>query len=201
MRKPLAIGVRVESTRPRTFEDRLQDIARPLQGMDATQAAQRFELPAGAALLKTTLSLCPECLTHVQAAVYSEGKRVFIAKACATHGFTRALLENDANYYHLSNKDRWGKRYADLPVVHTPAFTPEGDAGGNCCAPGTSCGTPVSGEWNYDSSDQRSNKTCTVLVEVTDACNLACRVCYADSKGDRVLSLDAFRKHVSDLLA
>jgi len=37
--------------------------------------------------------------------------------------------------------------------------------------------------------------------EVTDACNLACRVCYADSKGDRVLSLEAFRKHIGALLA
>ena len=57
------------------------------------------------------------------------------------------------------------------------------------------------GDWTHDSSDQRSNKTCTVLVEVTDACNLACRVCYADSKGDRVLSLEAFRRHIGDLLA
>jgi uncharacterized radical SAM superfamily Fe-S cluster-containing enzyme len=53
----------------------------------------------------------------------------------------------------------------------------------------------------HDSSDQRSNKTCTVLLEVTDACNLACRVCYADSKGDRVLSLEAFRNHIGELLA
>ena len=56
------------------------------------------------------------------------------------------------------------------------------------------------GAWTYDSTDQRSNKTCTVLIEITDACNLACRVCYADSKGDRVLSLEGFREHVSRLL-
>jgi uncharacterized radical SAM superfamily Fe-S cluster-containing enzyme len=30
----------------------------------------------GATLLKTTLSLCPECLAHVQAAVYSDAGRV-----------------------------------------------------------------------------------------------------------------------------
>jgi uncharacterized radical SAM superfamily Fe-S cluster-containing enzyme len=80
--------------------------------------------------------------------------------------------------------------------VQTPAF-----AGDGCCGPGTSCGPVPTGDWTHDSSDQRSNKTCTVLVEVTDACNLACRVCYADSKGDRVLSMEAFRRHIGDLLA
>src|SRR6185312_710580 len=124
MRKPLSIGVRVESARPRTFEDRLQDIARPLQGMDATQVTQRFALPADATLLKTTLSLCPECLGHVQAAVYAAAGRVFISKLCPAHGATRALLENDARYYHLSNKDQWGRKYSQQSVVQTPAFAP-----------------------------------------------------------------------------
>ena len=29
-------------------------------------------------MLKTTLSLCPQCLAHVQAAVYVDGGKVFI---------------------------------------------------------------------------------------------------------------------------
>jgi len=40
-----------------------------------------------------------------------------------------------------------------------------------------------------------------VLVEITDACNLACRVCYADAKGDRMLSLAEFRRSVAGLVA
>src|SRR6185312_1566236 len=123
-------------------------------------------------------SLCPECLAHVPAAVYADGNRVLMNKVCPTHGLTSALLENDTRYYRLSNKDRWGRHYSDLAVVQVPEFAPGDDAG--CCGPGTSCGPSVPGEWTHDSSDQRSNKTCTVLVEVTDACNLACRVCYAD---------------------
>jgi len=55
--------------------------------------------------------------------------------------------------------------------------------------------------WPEDFSDQRANKTCTVLVEITDACNLACRVCYSDSKGDRVLGFDQFRAAIERLLA
>lgn len=199
MRRAIPIQVRVESPRRVSFEATLQEIARPLQGLDAAGVAGRFDLPGDATLLKTTLSLCPECLGHVQAAVYAAAGRVFISKLCPAHGATRALLENDARYYHLSNKDKWGRKYSQQSVVQTPAFAPE--TGGGCCGPGTSCGaTPAAGDWAHDSSDQRANKTCTVLIEVTDACNLACRVCYADSKGDRVLSLEAFSKHIGDLL-
>jgi uncharacterized radical SAM superfamily Fe-S cluster-containing enzyme len=130
----------------------------------------------------------------VPAAVYVAHGRVFISKRCETHGLARALLENDERYYKLSNKDRWGRAFVTNRTEHVPEF------GGACCGPGESCGTEASGSWIHDSTDQRSNKTCTVLVEITDACNLACRVCYADSKGDRILSLDGFRTHVSALL-
>jgi uncharacterized radical SAM superfamily Fe-S cluster-containing enzyme len=193
VRKAIPIQVRVESAR-RSFEARLRDLGRPLQALGEADVLRRFALPSGATLLKTTLSLCPDCLEHVQGAVYVDHGKVFISKDCTAHGLTRALLENDSRYYRLSNKDQWGRRYVQ-DVVQTPAF-----AGDGCCGPGTSCGTVPTGDWVHDSSDQRSNKTCTVLVEVTDACNLACRVCYADSKGDRVLSMDAFRKHIGDLL-
>ena len=195
MRRAIPIQVRVEPARRPSFEDRLRELRRPLQALDASAAGRQFELPDGATLLKTTLSLCPECLAHVQAAVYSDAGRVFMSKRCPTHGLSRALLENDARYYRLSNKDQWGRRYSEHDIVQTPAFSD-----GGCCGPGTSCGTVPTGDWTHDSSDQRGNKTCTVLVEVTDACNLACRVCYADSRGDRVLSVEAFRKHIDDLL-
>jgi uncharacterized radical SAM superfamily Fe-S cluster-containing enzyme len=201
MRKPISIGVRVESMpvaagRTESFEARMNRIAEPLRQLDAAQAAKKFALPPHARLLKTTLSLCPECLAHVMAAVYVDGEKVLIAKLCATHGASRALLENDARYYHISNKDRWGRSYASDRIVQTPAYA------SSCCGPSGSCASPGAGDvWPHDSSDQRSNKTCTVLIEITDACNLACRVCYADSKGDRILSMDAFRRHLGDLLA
>jgi 7,8-dihydro-6-hydroxymethylpterin dimethyltransferase len=201
MRKPISIAVRVEPmqaalARTESFEARLRRIAQPLQQLDAAQAAQQFALPAHGRLLKTTLSLCPQCLAHVVAAVYVDGVKVLIAKHCATHGASLALLENDARYYHLSNKDQWGRSYAPDRVVQTPAYS------SGCCGPSGSCGSSAGNDvWPHDSSDQRSNKTCTVLIEITDACNLACRVCYADSKGDRILSMDAFRRHLGDLLA
>jgi 7,8-dihydro-6-hydroxymethylpterin dimethyltransferase len=194
LRKPLSVSIRVEGRPADTLASRLELLAAPLRQLTAAEVAREFALPSGAELLKTTLSLCAECLAHVPAAVFAADGRVFMEKRCATHGAARALLENDARWYRLSNKDRWGRAYVTDRTEVVPEF------GGACCGPGESCGTPASGAWPHDSTDQRSNKTCTVLVEVTDACNLACRVCYADSKGDRVLSLEAFRVHVGKLL-
>jgi uncharacterized radical SAM superfamily Fe-S cluster-containing enzyme len=198
LRKSIPISVRVEARpAPDSLQTRLEALSAPLRMLSAEEVSRSHELPAGAELLKTTLSLCAECLAHVPAAVYIAQGRVFISKRCDLHGLARALLENDARYYRLSNKDRWGRAYVGDRTEHVPEF------GGACCGPGESCGpgeNARSDPWTRDSTDQRSNKTCTVLVEITDACNLACRVCYADSKGDRVLSLDGFRRHVSELL-
>lgn len=199
MRKPFPVAVRIESTAPEPFDARLERIAAPLRALGAAEIYARFEIPGAARLLKTTLSLCAECLAHVPAAVYAHAGRVLIGKRCAEHGVAVAVLENDDRFYHLSNKDRWGRCFAPDRVVDWPAFG--GEAASACCAPGESCAPRADGEWLADFSDQRSNKTCTVLVEVTDACNLACRVCYADSKGDRVLPLDTFRAHLRDLIA
>src|SRR5207302_2002525 len=107
-------------------------------------------------LLKTTISLCPECLAHVPALVLTRQGRVWMRKVCATHGASDALLENDDSFYHLSNKDRWGRRFAADKVMDFPAFNNPSSAGGNCgCADGK------------DFADQTANKSCTILVEVT----------------------------------
>jgi len=197
MRERIPISVRVEAGVAVSFSDRLATLSRDVRALDYSQIRQRFDVPEGARLLKTTLSLCPDCLAHVPAAVYAERGRVLLSKVCAQHGLSRALLENDERYYYLSNKDRWGRRYAPDRVMDIPEF----GATNGCCGPGQSCGSEPEPEWMQDFSDQRTNKTCTVLVEITDACNLACRVCYADSKGDRLLPFEAFCRHIHELIA
>jgi uncharacterized radical SAM superfamily Fe-S cluster-containing enzyme len=199
MRKPISIGVRVEPV-AQDFDSRLERIAAPLRGLDADGVRRAFELPETAVLLKTTLSLCAQCLAHVPAAVFEQDGRVLMHKHCGNHGFAAAVLENDGRYFHLSNKDRWGVCYAPARRMDFPAFD---GGGGSCCGPGESCDTPASTQanWLHDFSNQGSNKSCTVLVEVTDACNLACRVCYADSKGDRVLPLELFQRYLRELIA
>ena len=46
-----------------------------------------------------------------------------------------------------------------------------------------------------------ANKTCTVLVEITNACNLSCKVCYSDARGDRVMPAELFEQYIQRLVA
>jgi uncharacterized radical SAM superfamily Fe-S cluster-containing enzyme len=139
------------------------------------------------------VSLCPECLAHVPALVFARGGRVFIAKRCDRHGLREAVLENDERFYFLSNKDRTGRRFAEDRVMAIPEY-------GGCCGDGGACGPGVPGG-PAPYTDQMPNKTCTLLVEITNACNLACTVCYSDAKGDRKMPLEDFKRHIDALIA
>jgi len=48
--------------------------------------------------------------------------------------------------------------------------------------------------------DQTTNKSCTILVEVTNACNLACPVCYSDARGDRKMPFALFKDYILRLI-
>jgi len=161
--------------------------------MDEPESLAFFGLAGFDRALKTTVSLCPECLAHVPAIVFTRGGRVFIAKRCAEHGATEAVLENDERFYFLSNKDRAGRRFAEDRVMTIPEY-------GGCCGPDSAgCGPAVeTGFGPY--TGQMANKTCTLLVEITNACNLACPVCYSDAKGDRKMPLLEFQRYIDGLL-
>jgi uncharacterized radical SAM superfamily Fe-S cluster-containing enzyme len=176
------------------FHQRLDELRSLLSSLDAAAAVRQLGLEDHDKLLKTTISLCPDCLRPVPALVYTQDGRVLMRKRCEEHGDSVALLESDERFYHLSNKDRWGRRYAENGVIDFPTF-----AEGSCCGDG-GCGPAGSEDLSQGFSDQMGNKTCTVLVEVTNACNLACPVCYSDAKGDRKLPLEAFQRYLNDLI-
>ena len=159
------------------------------RALDEPGAKKRFEVDRLDRALKTTVSLCATCLSSVPAFVFSRDGKVWIRKQCRKHGLSEAVLENDANYYFLSNKDKAGQVFAKDRVFDIPTFP-----GAEGCCEGGSCGTG-------DGTDQMSNKSCTVLVEVTNACNLACPVCYSDARGDRKLPREAFEKYLETLIA
>ena len=46
--------------------------------------------------IKTTASICPECLARIPAKVFEREGRVFMDKSCPTHGEFAALLASDA---------------------------------------------------------------------------------------------------------
>ena len=178
------------------MDRRLHAIRDELLTVDIDATRRRFDLPADAEPLKTTISLCPRCLTHVPAAVYERGGRVWIRPRCDDHGPAVGVIENDIDFYRLSNKDAWGRRFRDDLVHQLPPRSGGGCCGDDGCGSGASCGSSTGDASDRPWTDQSSNKSCTVLVEVTDACNLNCRVCYSDARGDRVLSVEQFRRYL-----
>ena len=177
-----------------TFQQSVEGLSVVLKGWSEDRVRTEFDLTNNSRLLKTTISLCRDCLQHIPAAIFERDGKVFITSRCNTHGIQAAVVENDAGFYRLTSKDKWGLRYCDDAIVDLPAF-------GGCCGTGKSASpAPVADDWRHDFTDQRSNKSCTVLVEITNACNLACRVCYADSAGDRVLPFEDFKLHMQRLI-
>lgn len=184
------------STPSPTLFTTLSAIRGQLLALSRTEVVSTFALEPGDALLKTTISLCPTCLVHVPAVVFTRNSRVLMRKICVQHGTTQAVIENDDSYYHLSNKDCWGRCYAQDRVMDFPKAN-------SCCGGGGCCGEEDSGPEEFDEDDitpQTGNKSCTILVEITNACNLACAVCYSDSRGDRKLPVEAFKAHLQQLI-
>ena len=106
-----------------------------------------------------TMSLCEECLRLVPAKIVIEGDDVFYLKRCRDHGAQKTLIATDAAYYR-SCKDFI--KPGDLPLKHQSR---------------THYGCP------YDCGlcPDHEQHSCLALIEVNDACNLTCPICFAES--------------------
>lgn len=171
------------------------DIRSFLATLDDAAARDYFSTGVDDLLLKSTISVCNACLQYCPSLVYERDGKVWLTARCDDHGLATSLVENDVNFYRLSNKDCWGVRYNNERVFDIPEYV-------GCCSGESGCGSvqPEKIPQAVGHHDQISNKSCTVLLEVTNACNLACRVCYADAKGDRILTMEEIRVFISDLI-
>jgi uncharacterized radical SAM superfamily Fe-S cluster-containing enzyme len=106
-----------------------------------------------------TLSLCEVCLRLVNAKIAIEGEDVFYLKRCPEHGAQKTLVSSDAAYFK-STKDFL--KPGDLPLKHQSR---------------THYGCP------YDCGlcPDHEQHSCLALIEINDACNLTCPVCFAES--------------------
>jgi 7,8-dihydro-6-hydroxymethylpterin dimethyltransferase len=109
-----------------------------------------------------TNSLCSQCLGKVEAKVIFEHDRVYLSKHCPTHGREQVLIADDIDYYKQSQ-----------------AFIKPGDMP-------LRFNTPIERGCPYDCGlcPDHEQHSCLTLVELTDRCNLACPICYADSGAD-----------------
>jgi uncharacterized radical SAM superfamily Fe-S cluster-containing enzyme len=110
-----------------------------------------------------TNSLCAQCLRKVEAKVVFQDQRVYLQKHCPEHGFERVLISTDVEYYQRCR--------ATLKPGQMPAHF----------------NTPTRFGCPYDCGlcPDHEQHSCLTLVEITDACNLQCPICYAESSPRR----------------
>src|SRR5260370_5500739 len=115
-----------------------------------------------------TNSLCPKCLKVIQAKIILQNNKVYMLKTCPEHGAMRTLLSSDAAYYLSQsqyNKPGTLPRHFQTPVE---------------------LGCPL----DCGLCTDHEQHTCLALVEITEACNLHCPTCFADSDVGRFYSLE-----------
>lgn len=107
-----------------------------------------------------TESVCPVCLARISARRTYESEVVFLVKECVEHGLFRTPI-----WRGTPSMKEWQR---PKEPVHPEVCYGSIDAG---CP--FDCGLCA----------VHSQMPCSVLIEVTDRCNLRCPVCFADSGG------------------
>lgn len=108
--------------------------------------------------LGTTESICPVCLRRVSAVNVVEDGNVYLKKDCPEHGAYKVIIWRGAEHYSLW--DRPGRPGGPKKRL-----------------------TSVERGCPYDCGlcPEHKQDTCTVLMEVTNRCDLSCPVCFAGS--------------------
>ncbi len=106
------------------------------------------------------ISICSTCYRRVDAKIVFEDGKVWMLKRCPLHGHARVLVADDIDYYRRS-REVFIKN-PEQPMVYN---------------------TPVKYGCPYDCGlcPDHEQHSCLTLVEICDACNLTCPICYAGS--------------------
>lgn len=105
-----------------------------------------------------TQSLCPQCLTLVQAKIIVRDNRVYFRKHCPTHGTREDFVCSDARLFDRHEYTLPGK----VPTLYGS------DVGRGC-------------PYDCGLCEEHEQHTCIGLLEITQHCNLNCPICFASS--------------------
>ena len=153
-----------------------------LQNMpEETVSSPRSDSRGQGRKIKNTTSICPQCLEPVDAEVFERLGEVWMDKSCTRHGHFSALLSSDIKHY-----------------LEPSARQVQGTS---CC--GSSCGQPAAEISRDADSAPWTNHSCTILIEITERCNLSCPTCFAGSSPlhSEMMSLEEFTRQVDQLVA
>ncbi len=110
-------------------------------------------------VIKKTKSLCPQCLSVVDAEVYEDDDKIMIKKECKEHGsFDSTYWGNNELYMKASESDYKGDG------IHNPQTSSESECPLNCGV-----------------CSEHESQTILGLIDVTNRCNLKCPVCFANA--------------------
>ena len=106
------------------------------------------------------ISICSICYRRVDAKVVFEDDKVWMLKRCPQHGHARVLIADDIDYYRRCREVFI--KTPEQPMVYN---------------------TPVKYGCPYDCGlcPDHEQHSCLTLIEICDACNLTCPICYAAS--------------------
>ncbi len=111
-------------------------------------------------ILNKTRSICPICLENIEAEIVQHNEDIEIYKECEKHGhFRNVIWRGQPNYIEWTNTHAFQKESIKARVQEH-----------------TSC-PQLCGLCEF-----HSQKTCTVLLELCQSCNLHCPVCFANSE-------------------
>ena len=122
--------------------------------VDPIQKRERNEI-----LWEYTRSLCPTCLKVIDAQIFLRENKVYMRKRCPEHGPVEALIFGDAQLY------------VDIQRYNKPGTLPQ------------QFGSEVRRGCPHDCGlcPDHQQHACSGIIEVTNACNLDCPLCFADS--------------------
>jgi 7,8-dihydro-6-hydroxymethylpterin dimethyltransferase len=113
--------------------------------------------------LGQTTSLCETCFDLVPAKIVAEDDNVYYLKRCRAHGVQKTLVADDLAYWKAQRE--WVKP-GDRPLRVQSR---------------TEHGCP----WDCGLCPDHEQHSCLALLEINEACNLTCPVCFADSSTKR----------------
>jgi uncharacterized radical SAM superfamily Fe-S cluster-containing enzyme len=122
-------------------------------------------------IIRRTTSICPECLQPIAAEIYADPKTnwAMMRKTCKEHGEFKDKLSIDAEEY------KWQQSYTDDVNSTIGISTKPCDSSSGI--------KPVDKGCPYDCGicDNHKSAPCICLIDVTNRCNLACPICFANA--------------------
>ena len=109
--------------------------------------------------IKSTKSLCPECLKVLDASIFEDDGKVYIKKECPEHGSFQELYWSDYDQYLRAEKLRYDGDGINNPRTKTDKGCPY------------DCGI----------CPEHKSHTALAIIDITNRCNLTCPVCFANA--------------------